>query len=607
MEQKSGRLDRQELLSLAHMFEKRVELSYGRTAYVTVASGVWKEVLWEEFHHAVQEFAGGLLSLDVKPGDRICMIAENRPESYIVIMATLMVGAIFAPCYHNETADGLLHVVNNVGAEIIIGEDQEHLDKIAQIRPKIKSFRKAILYEKYEPKDLPWAMSFKDLMAQGKERLEEAKPVLRERVKNQRGEDTAVIIHTSGTTGPPKGVILTNRSQLFFANSYREALPLTPSDVVMLYLPLAHVGGLSAGLFFQIYADVTGFFAESWDELPANLLEVCPTFYTSMPRILEKYYTRIRTQIDDSPFLQRKLSLWCLEVGRKAGSLKLEGRRVPPVLRAQNLLADAILFRKIRELFGGRIRFAASGGAPISKVIIDFFHSVGLLILEQYGSTEAGVLTANTESQYRFGSVGKPLSGVEVGIAEDDGEILCRGESLCKGYWNDEEETRKLFNEDGWLRTGDIGEIDADGFLWITDRKKDILVTAGGKNVAPANVENLMKTSKYIEDCAVFGDKKKYLVALFTLDEDETTKFARDESIIFADLGDLTEKPEVVELISHTVNELNSRLPSVAQIKYFDILPDRLDIDENEVTPTMKVKRRILAKKYASRIEKLYR
>jgi long-chain acyl-CoA synthetase len=350
---------------------------------------------------------------------------------------------------------------------------------------------------------------------------------------------------------------------------------------------------------------VTGFFAESWDELPANLLEVSPTFYTSMARVLEKFYTKIQALIDDAPLFQRKLSLLGLRIGQRVSSLKLAGRRVPPMLRAANFLADLVVFRKIRRLFGGKIRFAASGGAPTSKAIIELFHSVGLLVLEQYGSTEAGVLTANTERDYRFGSVGKALSGVSLKIAADDGEILCKGESLCSGYWNDEEGTTKLFR-DGWLCTGDIGRIDEDGFLWITDRKKDILITAGGKNVAPANVENLMKTSKYIHDCVVFGDKKPYLVALVTLDEEEITKFARDNRIIFEDFEDLTRKPQVEELIRKTLEDLNHQLPRVAQVKYFRILPEELDIDQDEVTPTMKVKRRIIERRYRDMIESMY-
>jgi len=586
------------------MFEERVRLSADKVAYVSVSSGSWKEVLWKEFHEASREFAAGLISLGVKSGDRVCMIAENRPESYVTVMGTLLAGAVLVPVFHNEISDGLLYIAGNVQAEIIIAEDQEQLDKIFEIHDKIPFLRNAVLFEKVEQKNLSWALRFTDLRQKGRQLLDEDAALLEKRVQEQTLEDTAVVMHTSGTTGAPKGVVYNHKSLIFFGRSYRKSLPLTPIDVIMLYLPLNHAGGLSAGIFFQIYADISGFFAESWYDLSYNLLEVSPTFYVSMPRILEKYYSRVHTMIDDAPLLQKTLSQWCLKIGAAVSRRKLAGEKIHPLLRACNFLADLILFRKIRELFGGKIRFAASGGAPISPVIIHFFHAVGLLILEQYGSTETGIITANLENDFRFGSVGKPLPGVEIKI-DEDGEILCRGEGGCEGYWNDEEQTRGLFR-DGWMCTGDIGHVDEDGFLFITDRKKDLIITASGENLSPANVENLMKTSKYISECIVFGDKKPYLVALLSLDEDEITKLARDNRIIFENFEDLTTKHRVIELISKTVQDLNENLPHVSRLKHFKILGQELDIDEDEITPTLKVKRRIIGNKYSDLIHGMY-
>jgi long-chain acyl-CoA synthetase len=594
----------EDLQNLAHMFEERVRLSREKVAYISVASGAWKETYWREFYDMAKALACGLISLGVKPGDRICMIAENRPESYTVIMANLMVGAVFAPIYHNETADGLAYIVRSIEADIIFAEDQEQVDKIIETREQMPSFKQAIVYEKYEPKDLTWAVSFEEVCRRGLQQMPALESELRDRIGQQRPEDVAVIMHTSGTTGPPKGVIYTHRSLIFFCHSYCSALPQTPTDIIMIYLPLAHAGGLHAGIFFQIYADLTGFFAESWEELAFNLLEVAPTFYVSMPRVLEKFHSRIHTMIDDAPFIQNRLSQWSLKVGQRVSRLKLAGESLPLYLWIGNLLADIILFRKIRKLFGGKIRFAASGGAPISPVIIHFFHSVGLLIVETYGLTETGVITANSEKDFRFGSVGKPLPGVEVKI-DEDGEILYRGIGACIGYWRNAEETKMLF-KDGWICTGDIGKIDEDSFLWITDRKKDLLITAGGKNVAPANIENLMKTSKYISECIIFGDRKPYLVCLLSLDEDEITKFARDHRIIFENFEALTKKPEILGLMKNVVDELNLQLPKVAQPKKFRILGEELDIDENEVTPTLKVKRRIVGEKYRHLIEDMY-
>ncbi|MFC1822886.1 AMP-dependent synthetase/ligase [Thermodesulfobacteriota bacterium] len=598
------KLEWDSLQSLTHMFEERVRLSRDEVAYISVASGAWKETLWREFYDMAKALGCGLISLGVKPGDRVCMIAENRPESYIMIMATLMIGAVPSPVYHNETADGLAYIIKSVEAEIIFAEDQEQVDKIIEVQEQMPTFKQAVVYEKYEPKDLPWAMRFDEVSQRGQERMQEFESELAARIDRQRPEDLAVIIHTSGTTGPPKGVIYTNRSLLFFCHSYSIGYPQTPTDIIMIYLPLAHAGGLNAGIFFQIFTDISGFFAESWEELAYNLQEVSPTFYVSMPRVLEKFYSRIHTMIDDAPWLQNRLSHWSLMIGRSVSRLKLTGEAVPFYLRIGNLLAGIILFRKIKELFGGKIRFAASGGAPISPVIIRFFHSVGLLILEGYGLTETGVITFNFEDDFRFGSVGKPYPGVEIKI-EEDGEILYRGIGACSGYWRNEEETKRLF-KDGWICTGDIGKLDEESFLWITDRKKDLLVTAGGKNVAPANIENLMKTSKYLSECIVFGDRKPYLVCLLSLDEDEITKFARDNRIIFENFEALTKKPEVMELIKKTVNELNQQLPRVAQPKKFRILGEELDIDENEVTPTLKVKRRVVGERYNHLIKDMY-
>ncbi len=597
-------LDYQNLKSLSHMFEERARMSADKVAYISVSSGAWKEVLWKQFYKESRQFAAGLISLGVKSGDRVCMIAENRPESYLTVMGTLMAGAVLVPVFHNEISNGLLYIADNVKAEIIIAEDQEQLDKIFEIRDKIPCFKYAVLYEKVEQKNLPWVMRFVDLRHKGQHLLDNNASVLEKRIQEQALEDTAVIMHTSGTTGAPKGVIYNHKSLIFFGRSYRKSLPLTPIDVIMIYLPLNHAGGLSAGILFQIYADISGFFAESWYDLSYNLLEVSPTFYVSMPRILEKYYSRVHTMIDDAPLLQKMLSRWSLKIGAGISKKKLAGKKIHPLLRGCNFLADLILFRKIRELFGGKIRFAASGGAPISPVIIHFFHAVGLLILEQYGSTETGIITANLENDFRFGSVGKPLPGVEIRI-DEDGEILCKGEGGCQGYWNNEGQTRWLFRDE-WMCTGDIGHIDEDGFLFITDRKKDLIITASGENLSPANVENLMKTNKYISECIVFGDKKPYLVALLSLDEDEITKLARDNRIIFENFEDLTTKSQVVDLISKTVQDLNKKLPGVSRLKYFKILGQELDIDEDEITPTMKVKRRIIENKYSDLLHSMY-
>ncbi|MCH8070292.1 MAG: long-chain fatty acid--CoA ligase, partial [Candidatus Marinimicrobia bacterium] len=435
-------------------------------------------------------------------------------------------------------------------------------------------------------------------------------PVSEIKVSSVRNEiqpdDPATLVYTSGTTGPPKGVVLSHKNILFTARQITTSLDLSPDDLSIAYLPMAHIAERIVGSFMKLASGARTAFAESMDDLIFNMKEVGPTFHFGTPRVYEKFHARIMTAIDDATSFQKIIYRWAENVGSREKDLRLSHQPITWWLHIRYILANWLVFRKVREFMGGKLRFLISGGAPISPAILEWMQSVGLNVLEVYGMTEStGLISVNFIEDNRLGSVGKALPGTKMRIAED-GEILSQGENICLGYFADADATKELVDESGWLYSGDIGRIDKDGYLWITDRKKDLIITAGGKNVAPQNIENLMKTSKYISQFMVFGDRRKYLTGLLTLDEDEITKFARDRQLIYSDQKELSQLSEVTELIAGEIDRLNKQLASFETIKKFRILEEELSQDDEEVTPTLKVKRTVIEKRYDHLIEEMY-
>jgi long-chain acyl-CoA synthetase len=420
-----------------------------------------------------------------------------------------------------------------------------------------------------------------------------------------RPDDTATIVYTSGTTGPPKGVVQTHGNHVAALESAARCLRVEEGWVHLLFLPLAHSFARLEALT-AVHRGLTTAFAESIDKVRDNLPEVRPHFIVSVPRVFEKVYATVLARAEAGPPLKRKIFHWALGVGREVSARQQAHQPVTGALALKSRLAHRLVFSKLHAALGGRLRFAVSGGAPLSREIAEFFHAAGILILEGYGLTETcPILTCNREDAFRFGSVGQTMPGIEVAIAPD-GEILGRGPNIARGYFRKPEATAEVFRADGWFATGDVGRFDDDGFLFITDRKKDLIVTAGGINIAPQNIENLLKGDPFISQVLVHGDRRPYPVALITLNPDELAAFARAQGILTPDPAVLAKHPKVVDRVSRIVEEKNTELQSYAKIKKFAILPEDFTPDNGLLTPTLKVKRRVISEKYRELLDSLY-
>ena len=550
------------------------------TAYLVEDEGQWREVSWQEASAGVDEIANGLLALGVGKGDAFGIVASTTLEWVLFDFALGSIGAVGVGIYPSLPAKGCAYMLDHSGAVGVLVEDGRQRTKIEAEKPGLPKLTHVLTF-----------FDLDRLRAQGREHAK-ANPDALEEARNGIGEDDVfTYIYTSGTTGPPKACMITHRNYYEMVGAV-DKVPefITADDVILLYLPLAHNFGRCLHLLCGYVGCSIAFCPD-----PLRVGEVAPvvkpTVLPSVPRLYEKVHTAVQASFDDATGAKRRLIDWALRVGRRVSALRQQGKPVPAVLALQHRLADTLVYSKVKAKLGGRLRLPISGGAPLAKEIAEFFHTIDLLIVEGYGQTECTTASnVNTPTRYRFGTVGPAIPGVEVGIA-DDGEILVRGPNVFAGYYKDDEATREVLGDDGWLHTGDVGHID-DGFLTITDRKKDIIVTAHGKNVAPQNIENALKSSKYVSQALVIGDRRPYLTALITLDEAEVAR-----------LGD---GADVHALVQGAVDDYNGEAASFEQVKRFAILPRDFSADEDEVTPTMKLRRKIVAEHFADEIEALY-
>jgi long-chain acyl-CoA synthetase len=594
--------------TLAELFWSRVERSADRPAQQVKRGGAWITLTWRDVGVIVREVAAGLIALGREKGDAVALLSTSRAEWVQADFAIFTAGCVTVPIYPTYPPDLIAYVVNDSRARTLIVEDAAQLAKALEARTKMERLEQIIVlsgYDASQPGDT--IVTWDGLRRLGRENAEALKLTMAERVQSVTADDVATIVYTSGTTGPPKGVVQTHRNHVAAVVASGEATPVEEGWVHLLFLPLAHsFGRLEA--FLGVHRGLVTAFAESIDRLRDNLPEVRPHFICGVPRVYEKVYAGILAAAEGGPPIKRKIFDWAVGVGREVSRRQQRGQPIPAGLGLKHRIADKLVFSKLHARLGGRLRWAVSGGAPLSRDIAEFFHAVGVLVLEGYGLTETcPVLTFNRPDRFRFGSVGQALAGVELRIAED-GEILARGPNIAtRGYWEQPEATAAVFEPDGWFHTGDIGRLDEDGFLFITDRKKDLIVTAGGMNVAPQNIENLLKADPFISQVMIYGDRRPYPVALITLNADELGKFARGEGILTPDPGILAQHPKVVERIARTVEEKNSQLQSYARIKKFVILPEDFTQENGQLTPTLKVKRKVVAETYHDRLEELYR
>jgi long-chain acyl-CoA synthetase len=560
-------------------------------------SGQWVSESYREVGEIVKQLALGLIERGVERGDKVAILANTRPEWSYFDFAALSAGATVVPIYQTNSPEECQYVLENSDAKLVIVEDDEQLAKIEEIRDRVPKLERVVRIEGGGGD----AISMKELIQSGSRRSESE---WEQRWSSVEPEDICTFIYTSGTTGPPKGCVISHGNYRSMVSMALEEGVLEKDTTTYLFLPLAH----SFALLIQFLSFDLGGNLAYWERDPLkivpNLAEVKPHYFPSVPRIFEKVYTAATANVEKEGGLKKLVFNWAVGVGRKVRERERAGKRIGPLLSRQYKFADAQVLSKIRALFGGRIKNCVTGAAPINPEILRFFDAAGVLILEGWGMTETSTAaTIARPDAFKFGKVGRAFKGCEVKIAKD-GEVLVRGPNVFKGYYKNEEATRETL-VDGWLHTGDLGEIDEDGYLSITGRKKDIIITAGGKNITPANLEAEIKQSQWVSQCVVVGDRRPYLTALVTLDMEECAKLAEEKGWP-PEPAALAEHEGMRELIQQHLDQVNEQFARVEQVKKFEILPADLSQEGGELTPTLKVKRAVVADKYEQQIDELY-
>lgn len=589
--------------SIPQVFFERAAQRGGKTAHMVKRDGVWQEISWQELRDIVRHVAKGLLTLDLQAGDRVAILSDSRAEWVQCDLGIMAAAGITVPIYASSTPDQAAYILQNSGAAAMFIDTSTQLDKILAVRDQVPTLKHIVMMADDPPSADDSILTLADLIQRGRDDADQ-EAVLEARLQGLTPEHEATYVYTSGTTGPPKGVVQTHGNHLFMMETCGAITDLGEGDVNLLFLPLAHSFARLES-FLGFYIGWTTAFAESIDALSQNMREVRPMLVMSVPRVYEKVYASVQAGAAGSAVKQAIFN-WCVGVGRQASRLEQQGQPLPLGLGLKRNLAHRLVFHKLHDALGGRLRYFVSGGAPLAREIAEFFHAAGLLILEGYGLTETcPALTANRHDNYKFGTVGLPVPGVELRL-DDDGEILARGPNIASGYYQRPEATAEVFLDDGWFATGDIGEIDADGFLRITDRKKDLLVTAGGKNVAPQNIENLLKGDPLISQAMVYGDRRPFLTAVLTLDVEAASAYARDHGISGDTAAELADNPQLRTVLEGRVEQVNQRLAPYESIKKFVIAREDFTEASNELTPTLKVKRQVVTQKYQAELDQLY-
>jgi long-chain acyl-CoA synthetase len=561
--------------------------------------GEWVELSYAELGEAVREIARGLIALGVLPGDRVSILSGTRPEWTLADLGALCAGAVVAPIYHTNSPEECRYVLEHAGSRLVFCEDAEQAAKVAEVRHLCPALEYVVTFDGSGEE----AMSLAQLRAHG-ESVDPA--TLDDIARVIEPDDMATIVYTSGTTGPPKGCVTTHGNFMATAAMYEQQLDFGPGEpVAFMFLPLAHT---LARLTQMLVIDVGGTIAY-WRGDPKVLLEdlaaTRPTHVPSVPRVYEKVHTKALAGVEEAGRVKRAIFGWALDTGRRVRELERQGRRPAGLLRRKHALADKLVLSKVRGLFGPDIKLAMTGAAPIAQDVLEFFDACGVLILEGYGMTETtAAATLNTAERFRFGTVGRSLPGAELAIA-DDGEVLMRGPHVFHGYYRNDDATRETFTDDGWLRSGDLGAVDEDGYLRITGRKKDLIITSSGKNISAANIEAALRESRWISQAVVYGDNRPYLVALLTLDPEELPALAA-RCGVDPDAAAMAEDERVHAELEREVERINERFARIEQVKRFKVLDRDLTQEDGELTPTMKVKRAVVYGEFADAFEGLY-
>ena len=603
---RSGSLDGP---TLPHILLARAATTPETVAMRKKHLGVWRPYTWGEYGDRAAAVAAGLRALGVEPGDKVAIQSENRPAWLLCDLAVQGLGGVSVGIYPTSPAAEVEYLLEHSESVVLIAEDEEQVDKALAVRARTPRLRKIVVVD---PRGVALGddqlMTFAELEALGRSSSSDPMADLARSVDGIDPSTTAIIVYTSGTTGPPKGAMLSHANLLAAARSSRQVFDVSERDEVLSYLPLCHV---AERLISGINAVAQGYvvnFGEGGETFAQDLREVQPTFFLGVPRVWEKLLATITIRMGDAGWLKRRnYALWT-GIGGRLARKRFKGGRLNPLDSVLYFLGWLLLYRSLREKIGmSRVRGVLSGAAPIAPQVLEYFWSIGVPVREGYGQTEnTAQATLTPADDVRIGKVGVGVPGAEVRIAPD-GEILTRGPATFLGYYKNPEATAETIDAEGWLHTGDVGEMDDDGFLQITDRKKDIIITAGGKNISPSEIENKLKVSPYVREAVVIGDKRKYLVALIGIELDTVGNWALQNRIPFTTYADLSSKEEVVALIGKVVDDVNTELAQVETIKRYALLPKELEQEDGEVTATQKVKRKAIGEEFSEMIEEMYR
>ena len=589
---------------------KIISVDFGKTAthpVLKVKNGdKYQDISYSELYSNTENLALGLASLGVKRGDKISIIAENRPEWVYSDFAILGIGAVDVPLYPISTSETIGFILNNSDSVGVIVSNRLHLNKVLKVIKECRSIRFIIVMNEGDVTEDKNVYSMNAVMKMGQNYKNDNPRYFTDSLSLSKEDDICTIIYTSGTTGEPKGVMLTHKNIMSNVKSAHEIFDITQDDIFLSFLPLCHIFERMAGYYTAFSCGGTIAYAESIERVAQNMIEIKPTIMTAVPRLFERIYSRILRTVESQSETKQKIFNWGIEVGKEYSSIKRNGDVPPVTLTLKHKLADKLVFKKLREKTGGKLRFFISGGAPLSREHGLFFEAVGLLIVEGYGLTESSpVIAANRVYNYKFGTVGKIMPGVEVKIAKD-GEILASGPNIMQGYYRNKKETEEVL-KDGWLHTGDIGVFDAEGFLIITDRKKHLFKTSGGKYVAPTPIENLFLGSKYIDQFILIGDRRMYLSALIVPDYEALKEFADANRIQYSNVDELVNMKQIYELLEKDLQQFQRKLASYEKVRKFAILDKPFTIEGGEMTPSLKLKRKVIEERYKELIDGMYK
>jgi long-chain acyl-CoA synthetase len=572
--------------------------------------GIWRSWTWTQAGDAVREVAGGLLSLGFHPRDTASILSNTVIEWVLADLAVLSCGGIANGIYPTDAASQVHYLCEDSGTSILFVEDDEQLDKALEVRDRLPRLRQIVVFDMEGLRDLDDSMviSLDELRRRGREHNAQHPEELMQRVARVQPRDLAILVYTSGTTGKPKGAMHSHHGLVYTVRGYGTLFPQDEHDERMCFLPLCHIAERLGGEYFALYTGSKLNFVENPETVPENVREIAPTVVTAVPRVWEKFYSGVMIALKEAGGIQQAAYAWAIQVGSRVAGRVLARQRVPALLKLQYAVADRLVLANVRKMIGiDRARVLVTGAAPISPELVKWYLALGVPMLEVWGMTETcGAATGTPASRIIPGSIGPAASYNEVRIDPATGEIQVKGPNVFMGYLNLPEKTAETFTGDGWLRTGDVGSVDADGFFRITDRMKDIIITAGGKNITPSEFENELKFSPYITDAVVIGDKRPYLTVIIMIDQENVEKYAQDHDVPFSNYASLTRAPEVQELIQGEIDRINRKFARVEQVKKFFLLDTQLSAEDEELTPTMKLKRKLVQQKYAPHIEAMY-